>query len=78
MLLSQIEQQNNHHYAHRAVCVDVHQCSALVVGQLGEGNAKLGGSDGQPTLAPAVLRMTIKTAAAAAAIRIQLAPNLVW
>jgi hypothetical protein len=41
-----------------AICVDMHQSASLVVGQLGEGDAKLGGSDGQAALAPAVLQPT--------------------
>jgi hypothetical protein len=61
--------------AYRAICVDVHQRAALVVGHLGERDAKLGGSDSQAALAPAVLQPAAAAAAAAAAAGLQPVKN---
>lgn len=41
---------------HRPVCVHMHQRATLVVGQLREGDAKLGGCHSQAALAPTVLQ----------------------
>ena len=39
---------------HRAICVNMNQSSSLIQELGGEGNAKLGGDDSQPPLAPPV------------------------
>lgn len=43
--------------SYRAICVDMYQRSTLVVGELGESNAKLGWCHSQATLAPTVLQV---------------------